>query len=198
MSSGDQGRDGGGDAGEGSEPRPPARAESGRPLPRDTIKMSTVQGGPQDTVRDKEAPADVKALFARIGEGENVDRTVLVEQLEKMLGLVRSTAAAFDELVVLVGRRTPLGPEAVLGASHARAIHALPDGSALVHTTWTVAEREQLVRVLLRDRPAWLAEHDDPRGFALIRSSLLDVARAASSYADVLYLLGDDVTFAGS
>lgn len=157
--------------------------------------MSTVQGGPQDTVRDKEAPADVKALLARIGAGEKVDRTVLVEQLEKMLGLVRSTAAAFDEAVVLVRRTSALAPSDMFGAPHARAIHTLPDGSALVHTTWTVAEKEELARVLLRDRPAWMAEHEDPRGIAVLRSSLLDVARAASSYDDVLYLLGEDVGF---
>jgi hypothetical protein len=149
----------------------------------------------QDTVRDTEAPADVKALFGRIGAGESVDRTALVDQLEKMLGVVRSTAASFEEVVVLVRRRTALTAAGVLDTANVRAIHPLPDGAALVHTTWTVAECDELFRVLERDRPAWLGEHEDERGVPTIRSALLDVARTATSYADVIYLLGDDVTF---
>lgn len=164
------------------------------PLGKDTIKMATLPG-PGDTVRDAEAPEDVKALFVRIGAGERVERTVLVQQLEKMLGLVRTTATAFEEVIVLVRRRTALGPEEGLRAAHARAVHTLPDGSALVHTTWTVADREELFRLLAREAPGWLAEHEDPRGIPSLRSSQLDIARAASSYEDALYLLGDDVTF---
>lgn len=164
-------------------------------LARDTVRMTTLPGGQGDTVRDTEAPEDVKVLFAKIGAGKRVDRTVLVEQLERMLGLVRATNTAFDDVVLLVRRRTPLEIAPGHRAPDAYAVHTLPDGSALVHTTWTMQDKDDFFRVLDLNHRDWIEDHDDVRGIAVLRGSQLEVARAATSYEDALYVLGADVTF---
>ncbi len=153
------------------------------------------RGSAADTVRDVEAPEDVKALFARLGAGERVERTVLVAELERMLGMVRTTAVAFDDAVVLVRRRTALEVPAGSRGPDLYASHTLPDGAALLHTTWTIAQRHDLFAVLAGSHEEWLAEHDDARGIPVLRASQLDIARAASSYDDALYLLGADITW---
>lgn len=163
-------------------------------LLRDTVRMTTGPGE-ADTVRDVEAPEDVKSLFARLSAGETVERTALVEHLERMLGLVRTTAQSFDDAVLLLQRTTPLTLAPGRRAPDAYDVHALPDGSALVHTTWTVADKARLFHVLRKSHRSWIAEHADPRGFPVLSAAQLDVARAARSYDDALYLLGDAVTF---
>lgn len=153
------------------------------------------RGSAADTVRDVEAPEDVKALFARLGAGEKVERTLLVAELERMLGLVRTTAVAFDDVVVLVRRRTALEVPPGARAPDLYATHTLPDGAALLHSTWTMAQRHDLFAVLTTCHEEWLGEHDDPRGIPVLRASQLDIARAASSYDDAIYMLGSDITW---
>ena len=144
-----------------------------------------------DTVRDAEAPADVKALLARCAAGEPVDRTVLVAELERMLRLVTATDAGFDRAVLLIRRRSPLA----LRSDVVRDVYTLPDGSALVSTSWIRSAEARIADWLEGEAHAARAEHDDPRGVPCFRAAQLEIARAAASYEDALYLLGDSVRF---
>ena len=59
-----------------------------------------------------------------------------------------------------------------------------------------MSARRDAARALDDAGEAWVAEHDDERGIPCFRAGQLEVARSASSYEDVLYLLGEEaVTF---
>lgn len=144
----------------------------------------------RDTIRDVEHTTDVRVLMEKIARGEDVQKTELVVQLERMLALVARTDADFEALVVMVKRRSrlPRDPDVV-------ELRTLPDGTALVYTPWPVSSRGAVAEDLAAAHPEWVCEHDDPRGVPCFRASQLDVAAAATSYADALYLLGETASF---
>jgi hypothetical protein len=144
----------------------------------------------RDTVRDATPTSDVRELMEAIARGEPVEKTQLVRELERMLRLVARTDADFEALCVMVRRTTRLR------ADHdCVELRTLPDGSAIIYTPWPVSSRPTIEAELAEAKPVWLAEHDDPRGVPCFRASSLDIASAALSYDDALYLLGREASF---
>jgi hypothetical protein len=146
--------------------------------------------GRADTVKDVEHTTDVRVLMEKIARGEEVEKTELVAQLERMLQLVARTDADFEALVIMVRRRSRLRPDGDVVE-----LRTLADGSALIYTPWPVSSRRTLEEDLAAAHPGWLCEHDDPRGVPCFRASALDIATAALSYDDALYLLGEQASF---
>jgi hypothetical protein len=144
----------------------------------------------QDTIRDVEHSSDVRVLMERIARGDDVGKSELVAQLERMLLLVARTDADFEAVVVMLRRKTKLRRDHDI--IELRTLH---DGTALVLTPWPVSSKPALEAELAAAHPSWVSEHDDPRGIPCFRASQLDVAAAAASYEDALYVLGDAASY---
>lgn len=149
-----------------------------------------------DTLQDTSAPDSVRALMDAALDGQPVERTVLVSELERMLSQVARTDGDFDQLVLLVQREQALTLAKGGRAPNAHAAFTLPDGTAIIHTTWTFSQRRRAVRAIAKQNGAWLGQHEDRQGVPCFRASQLEIARAAASYQDALYILGDGVKYA--
>jgi len=142
----------------------------------------------QDTVRDVRPSDSVRDLMEKALRGEKVDESRLVSELARMLELVARTNEDFERLVLLVrasaleGLRSPAMRGRVLD------VVALPDGSALVQTTFAVS-----AAAIVGTQLAPLFLDEDLGGVPCCASSQLEVAAAAISFEDALYLLGDAV-----
>lgn len=120
--------------------------------------------------------------------GEPVPSSRLERELARMLSLVAKTDEDFERLVVLV-RADGLGALASF-AMRGRVLDvvSLPDGSALVQTTFSMSAKDFAATQI-----APLMIDDDLGGMPCFAASHLEVAAAASSFEDVLYLLGDGI-----
>jgi hypothetical protein len=146
-----------------------------------------------DTVRDVETSSDVRSLLDAIAAGEHVERNVLVEELDRMLRLVVRTDADFDFLVLMVKRKTSL---ALAEDGDIMDVHVLPDGTTIIHTTWSMSTKRIVAQSFDHDNAPLVTEHDDDRGVPCFRASQVDIAKSARSYDDALHLLGKgSVTF---
>src|SRR4051812_31730964 len=101
-----------------------------------------------DTLQDTTTPESVRNLMDAAMEGRPVERTVLVSELERMLGDVTRTDGDFDQLVVLVQREEAMTLRKGERAPNAHAAYTLPDGSAIIHTTWTFSQRRRALRAI--------------------------------------------------
>jgi hypothetical protein len=128
-----------------------------------------------------------------IAAGHHVERNALINQLDRMLRLVVRTDADFDFLVLMVKRQT--SPLALAEDGDIMDVHVLPDGTTIIHTTWSMSTRSIVAASLDQDNAPLVTEHDDGRGVPCFRASQLDVAKSARSYEDALYLLDEAVTF---
>ncbi len=141
-----------------------------------------------DTVRDVEPSDSVRDLMERAMRGEDVDESRLVQELARMLELARLTNEDFERLVLLVrphaleGLRSPAMRGRVLD------VVSLPDGSALVQTTFAMSAAAFAGAQI---GPLFL--DDDLGGVPCFAASQLEVAAAAGSFEDALYVLGDAV-----
>jgi hypothetical protein len=140
-----------------------------------------------------ETPSDVRSLLDAIAKGEHVERNALIEELDRMMRLVVRTDADFDFLVLMVKRKTSL---ALAEDGDIMDVHVLPDGTTIIHTTWSMSTKSIVASSFDHDNAPLIVEHDDERGVPCFRASQVDVAKSASSYEDALYLLGERaVTF---
>jgi hypothetical protein len=139
-----------------------------------------------DTIRDVEASDDVRALLGRIADGEPVERSVLVAELERMLRLVHRTDAAFNRAALLL-----LEGELIADPELVAEVTTLPDGTQIVVTRWLLGAREKIATWL--DRYAVI--RTEPRSIPCFPLSQLEIARSARSYDDAVYLLGESLEF---
>ena len=143
-----------------------------------------------DTVRDVETPSDVRNLLDAIAAGHHVERNALIVELDRMLRLVVRTDADFDFLVLMVKRKT--SPLALAEDGDIMDVHVLPDGTTIIHTTWSMSTRRIVAASLDQDNAPLVTEHDDDRGVPCFRASQVEIAKSAASYEDALYLLGEN------
>jgi hypothetical protein len=139
-----------------------------------------------DTVRDVRPSDSVRDLMEKAMRGESVASSRLESELARMLSLVAKTDEDFERVVVLV-RPEGLG---ALASFEMRGrvldVVSLPDGSALVQTTFSMSAKDFAATQI-----APLMLDDDLGGLPCFAASHLEVAAAASSFDDVLYLLGE-------
>jgi hypothetical protein len=148
-----------------------------------------------DTVRDVEVPAPLRAMLDASARGERVDDSLLVSELARMFELVQRTDADFDRLVFLLqpGALVTIATQEM--AAHVVGVIALPDGSTIVQTSWSMAGRDLAIDAIDAQHPGWTSANGDPRGVPCFRASQIEVGAAGASYDDALYLLGDTVAF---
>ena len=147
-----------------------------------------MRGAEQDTVRDVRPSESVRDLMDKAMRGDAVDSSRLVRELARMLELVARTDEDFERLVLLV--RTS-GLDALRSPAlrgRVMDVVSLPDGSALVQTTFSMSARAFAAAQL---GPLMLDE--ELGGVPCFGASRVEVAAAASSFEDALYLLGDGV-----
>ncbi len=141
-----------------------------------------------DTVRDVQPGDSVRDLMEKAMRGDPVDSSRLVRELARMLELARRTGEDFDRLVLLVRAEGLAVLRSLAMRGRVIDVVALPDGSALVHTTFSMSARDfaasQLGPLLLDEQIG---------GVACFGASQIEVAAAASSFEDALYLLGESV-----
>lgn len=141
-----------------------------------------------ETVR---APtSDVHELLDALVAGEPVHRSALTDQLDRMLAYVRETRADFDNVVLLVRRRTPTP------VVHSADVHRLADGTLVLHTTLPMCARSAIAAAFDEEGTALLiGEHDDERGVPCFGASRLDLVLQARSYREALRTLDDAACF---
>jgi hypothetical protein len=125
-----------------------------------------------------------------LGQGQEtcVGRGALVDELSRMVDLLRRTDADEDRLRLLLRRRTLLE---VPGLE----VQTLSDATAVVPTTWIMSSRARVTPLLVSEHPDWLVEHDDARGVPCFAAADLTLVLSCASYDDALEVLGDAVTF---
>ena len=140
-----------------------------------------------DTVRDVRPSDSVRDLMEQAMNGA-VPSSRLVAELARMMEDVAKTDEDFERLVLLV--RAPALPGLRSFAMRGRVLDvvSLPDGAALVETSFSMSAKDFAAAQI---GPLMLDE--DLGGVPCLASSQLEVAAAAASFEDVLYVLGDAI-----
>lgn len=111
-----------------------------------------------------------------------------VAELEQLAGTFIRISPGTEVWSLLVRRRTPL--PSVAGLARGTAI--LADESTMIHGKYMETLDDVSAR-LANEYAPWIAEHDDPRGVPVFRYGACHHVEAASSYADAVTRLGDQV-----
>jgi hypothetical protein len=113
-----------------------------------------------------------------------------VADLEKLAGSFIRVAPDAEMWCVLVRRKTPL-PSRLL-AQMTKKVVVLADKSTAIHTKY-LEGLDAVSRRLSSEYASWIAEHDDSRGVPVFRFGVSHRLRDATSYAEALAHLGEDV-----
>lgn len=124
----------------------------------------------------KEPPTDAPAFSGDVAE------------LEQLAGAFVRIGPGTEVWCLLVRRRTPL--PSLAGMARGTAI--LADKSTAIHGKYMETLDDVSTR-LANEYAPWIAEHDDPRGVPVFRYGAFHHVEAASSYADAVTRLGDQL-----